>query len=310
MAMKTAAPHALSLRQLQYFCAVADALSFRRAADRCRVSQPALSAQIAELESGLGVQLFERSRKHVLLTDEGRALWPRAERMLAEADELVAHADTLKDPFAGALRLGVIPTVAPYLLPAVAPALREEFPRVSLAWVEDKTSVLLQRLQSGELDAAVLATDVQSHTMVRALIAKDKFMLAGAPSHPLLKARGPVPLGGLGDAEVLLLDDGHCLRDQALAVCARTKAHELAYRATSLSTLCHMVAGGAGVTFLPEIAASAEAGAAGLKLRAFASPAPSRTLSLVWRKGAARHGFFKALTQCMRAHYPASASGS
>ena len=301
--MKTNAPYPLSLRQLQYVRAVSETLSFRRAAERCHVSQPALSAQIAELESMLGVQAFERSRRGVLLTNEGRALLLRASRVLAEADELVACAEGLKDPFAGPLRVGVIPTVAPYLLPHVAPAIRKHFKNATLSWVEDKTEPLLHALERGEVDAAVVALESPMHNVEHTVLAKDRFVVAMAKGHPLM-AKKALTAAGLGDADVLLLDDGHCLRDQALAFCARTRTQELAFRATSLSTLCHMVAGGAGITLLPELAASSEAAAAGLQLRAFSVGAPFRTLALVWRKGAARRTALSEVARVMRGAYP------
>lgn len=302
--MKSAAPYPLSLRQLQYIVAVAEELSFRRAAERCHVSQPALSAQVAELEQALGVQLFERDRRRVLVTEEGRAVLARAEQTLMAAEELVACTEGLRDPYAGVLRIGVIPTVSPYLLPAVSSGLRKTYPRLAFAWVEDKTATLLALLQAGTIDAAVLAMEAPLGDVEHENISKDVFMLAGAKNHPLLAKTTPISALALGEADVLLLDDGHCLRDQALAYCARTRTRELAYRATSLPTLCHMVAGGAGVTLLPKLAVATEASAAGLKVRAFASPVPYRTLALVWRSGAARRAALRAIAATLRASYP------
>ena len=278
------APHPFTLRQLQYVVAVADALSFRRAAERCHVSQPSLSAQLAALEEAVGARLFERDRRRVLVTAAGAELVERARRVLREADDLVAAARRAGDPLAGTLTIGVIPTISPYLLPSAAPALRAAYPRLTTRWVEDKTPVLVQRLAAGALDAALLALEADIGEVECAIVARDPFLLAARPDHPLAARRSPVTQADLRDAEVLLLDDGHCFREQAMAVCSRARARELEFRATSLSTLAQMVAGGAGVTLLPALAVSTEAERAGLRTRRFAAPAPSRTLALVWRR--------------------------
>ncbi|HYG68621.1 MAG TPA: LysR substrate-binding domain-containing protein, partial [Anaeromyxobacteraceae bacterium] len=277
------APHPFTLRQLQYAVAVADTLSFRRAAERCHVSQPSLSTQIAELEGALGVRLFERDRRRVLVTSAGAALLDAARRVLVAADDLVGAARRAGDPLAGTLRVGVIPTVSPYLLPVATPALRAAHGRLNVRWLEDKTEVLVGRLHAGALDAALLALEAELGDVEHAVVANDPFLLAAPKDHPLAKRPGPASPGELREAEVLLLDDGHCLREQALAVCARAKASELEFRATSLPTLVSMVAGGAGVTLLPALAAPTEARRGELVLRPFAEPAPHRTIALVWR---------------------------
>jgi LysR family hydrogen peroxide-inducible transcriptional activator len=281
------APLPVTLRQLQYLVAVADLRSFRKAAEACHVAQPSLSAQVAEAEGALGVRLFERDRRGVLPTRAGEALLARIRRVLVEAGDLAEAARRHADPRAGTLRLGVLPTIAPYLLPAAVPALRGALPRLALRWEEDRTAPLVGRVEAGELQGAVLADHADLGGLDTAPLGADPFVLAAPRGHPLARGAGPVRPADLRGAEVLLLDDGHCLRDQALEVCGRARARELDFRATSLGTLVQMVAGGAGVTLLPALAAAAEAARADLVLRPFADPAPSRALVLGWRRGSA-----------------------
>jgi len=276
-------PHPFTLRQLQYAVAVADERNCLRAAQLCRVAQPSLSAQLAQLEDVLGVRLFERDRRRVLPTQAGEALVARARRLLLEADDLVAAARRFVDPLSGTLRFGVIPTISPYLVPSATSALRAEFGSLVVHWVEDKTPNLVEELEAGRLDAVLLALEAPLGQMEHAVIGRDPFVLAGAAEHPLLRSTKPVALGALADAEVLLLDEGHCLREQALELCATSSATEASFRATSLSTLATMVGDGRSVTLLPSLAVQVEAGRAGLRTRAFAEPAPFRTIVLGWR---------------------------
>jgi LysR family transcriptional regulator, hydrogen peroxide-inducible genes activator len=304
MAIMMLSPHPYTLRQLQYAVAVADALSFRKAAERCHVSQPSLSAQLAQLEDALGVRLFDRGRHGVLVTTAGKALVDRARRLLVDADDLLQAAGQLGDPLSGPLRLGVIPTVSPYLLPLIAPALRRKHPALRPAWIEEKTDTLLHLLETGALDAAVLALDAEVPGLERDVIAQDPFLLATPVGHPLGKSSAPASPKELREANVLLLDEGHCLREQVLAICSRAKANELEYRATSLSTLTQMVAGGAGVTLLPKLAVPTESRRANLELRTFTAPQPHRTLALVWRRGASLTEALKEIAATMRSAYP------
>jgi LysR family transcriptional regulator, hydrogen peroxide-inducible genes activator len=274
----------VSLRQLQYVAAIAESLSFRKAAERCHVSQPSLSAQVAQLEEALGTRLFERDRRRVLVTAAGREIVERARLILLETADLVALARRLGDPLAGTLRLGVIPTISPYLLPRVRAALRAAYSRLTVRWTEDNTATLMHKLEAGALDAALLALEADIGDVEREIIGHDPFVLATAWDHPLGAKTAPARPAELRGASVLLLDDGHCFREQALAFCAGARAHELEFRATSLSTLAQMVADGAGVTLLPQLAVPTEVKRAGLRVRPFASPAPKRTLALVWRK--------------------------
>lgn len=278
------APHPFSLRQLQYAVAVADARSFSEAAARCHVSQPSLSAQIAQLEEGLGTRLFERDRRRVLLTKAGEQILERARLVLRETDDLVDLAQRSTDPLASTIRLGVIPTLSPYLIPCIRPALRRAYPELTLLWVEDKTEVLLAKLAAGELDGALLAVEADIGDVEREIVGYDPFVLAAPAGHPLMDRPSPVKLSELESENVLLLDDGHCFRDQALAVCSSAKAQELEFRATSLPTLAQMVADGAGITLLPQLAVATEVRRARLSVRPFAAPVPGRTIALVWRR--------------------------
>lgn len=295
--------HSFSLRQLQYALAVEDTLSFRSAAEHCHVSQPSLSAQLAALEDALGVRLFERDRRRVMVTVAGVPLLGRARKLVLAADELTEAARRGREPLSGPLRVGVIPTISPYLLPSLTPALRGRFPGLSLRWVEDKTPVLMQRLHQGSLDAAVLALEADIGEVEHTLIGKDPFVLVAPRGHPLARAK-PADRRELKGQSVLLLEDGHCFRDQALSFCTQARAEELEFRATSLPTLIQMVAGGAGITLLPALAVATEARRGRLIVRRFKAPEPSRTIVLVWRPSSALGGDFAVLGAAMRGAYP------
>jgi LysR family transcriptional regulator, hydrogen peroxide-inducible genes activator len=292
-----------SLRQLQYVVAVAEQKSFRRAAELCHVSQPTLSAQVAELEGALGVRLFERDRRRVLLTPIAEELVGRARKVLLEAAELSAAATRGRDPLSGTLRLGVIPTIAPYLLPDLAAPLRTRFPRATLIWIEDKTKKLVAELEAGNLDGAVLALEAEIGDLEHELIGKDSFVLAAPLEHPLAKERARLRLEALSGEKMLLLDDGHCFREQALSVCTQASAQELEFRATSLSTLTQMVLSGSGLTLLPSIAVAAENRLGMLAIKSFVRPEPGRTLAMVWRKGSALEPALRPIARAMREDY-------
>lgn len=294
------APYPLSLRQLQYLVAVAEARSFRRAAEACRVSQPSLSAQVAEAERALGVRLFERDRRRVLVTPAGEVLLERARRVLLGADDLLEAARRHADPLSGTVRIGVIPTVGPYLLPRATPALRKSLPGLLVLWEEDRTATLVRRVTAGELDAALLAREADLGDLVQAELADDPFVLAAPRSHALARGSGPLRPSELRGERVLLLDDGHCLRDQALEVCEKAHAEELGFRATSLPTLVQMVASGAGVTLLPRVAVEAEARHADVVIRPFTRPVPGRTLVLAWRRGSAAEVALREVVKAIR----------
>lgn len=304
-----ATSHDLSLHKLRYVVAVADTLGFRKAAERCHVSQPSLSAQVRELEDILGIPLFERDRRRVLLTAAGADLVARARRVLAEADDLVAAATRLGDPLAGTLRLGVIPTIAPYLLPEAMPAVAARFPRLTVLFREDKTQALLEGLAAGELDAALLALEAETGDLSSALIAVDPFVLAAPRGHELGRKKR-VTLADLSEAPVLLLDDGHCFRRQALEVCASAQARETSFRATSLATLAQMVASGAGITLLPALAVPLENRSGQLVIRPFAGTPPARTVALVWRPSSPMVAALRKLATALREAWPGEIAGA
>lgn len=293
----------ISLRQLEYVVAVADTLGFRKAAELCHVSQPALSAQIQQLEDVLGVRLFERDKRRVMLTAAGEELVARARRVLTETGDILSAASRLSDPFSGVLHLGVIPTVAPYVLPEVVPAVTKKYPRLKLRLREEKTELLVRGLEEGRLDAALVALDAELGDVEQAVIAEDPFVVAAPPGHPVVK-KERVPLKDLDEENVLLLEDGHCFRSQALALCRRVGAHEVDFRATSLTTLAQMVMSGEGsITLLPALAVPLENRLGQLAVRPLA-PAPSRTLALVWRPGYPQGDALQALADTLRAAWP------
>ncbi len=285
------APPALSLRQLQYIVAVADLGGFRKAAEGCHVSQPSLSAQIARAERAIGLQIFDRGpRAHrgVVVTNAGRPMVEQARRVLVAAGDLVELARQRRDPFRGTLRIGLIPTVGPYLLPEIAPTLSRAFPDLTIIWSEERTSSLVRQINEGAIDGAILALEAELGDLEHTVLGWDPFVLAGAPGHPLMKhTRTPATLEALDGVRVLLLDDGHCFRDQALGLCARAGGTEMDFRATSLATLVQMVSASSGVTLLPLLALGVENRRGQLRVRPFKSPRLGRTLVLAWRKGSA-----------------------
>jgi LysR family hydrogen peroxide-inducible transcriptional activator len=289
-----------TIRQLEYLVAVADALNFREAARQCHVTQPALSTQIAQLEELLGIRLFERDRRHVLLTPAGAATVKHARGLLTASDDLVEGARALGKPLTGNLRLGIIPTVAPYVLPRALPTLRKRFPDLRLLLREDQTARLVALLAEGRLDLLLLALEADLGDVHSVPLVRDPFHVAFARDHRLA-AREQLRDKDLTGETVLLLEDGHCLREQALEVCQTAGAIELGdFRATSLSTLAHMASAGAGITLLPTLCLPTETRIRGLAVRPFARPAPFRTIGLAWRKTSPREGEFLMLADLLR----------
>ncbi len=302
--MDITAPLPVSLRQLQYLVAVADLGGFRKAADACHVSQPSLSAQIAQVEAALGVQVFERNRRQVRVAAAGHAILAQARAVLVAAADLAELGRQLADPFTGTLRIGVIPTISPYLLPEIAPALARAHPRLTIVWREDHTRGLVRQVNDGTLDAAVLALEADLGNLDHATLMRDPFLLAAAHQHRLAAPKRRARLQDLDDEGVLLLGEGHCFRDQALQLCARVGAREAGYRATSLATLVQMASAGRGVTLLPSIALPVENRRGQLVVREFTAPGPGRTIALAWRRGSALARSFQALAATVRDALP------
>ena len=293
-----------TLRQLEYFVALADRLNFREAAEACFVSQPALSSQIAQLEGILGVRLFERTKRVVRMTAGGQALLPRAQEVLKSADSLVGLAQSFGEPLEGPLRLGTIPTVGPYLLPKVLPAVRETYPKLRLFLREDHTARLVEQLEAGELDLLLLAIDVDLGNLITMPLFSDPFVV-GVPKGDAFENREDLTLAELFEREVLLLDEGHCFRDQTLALCESPDVTaEIGFRASSLSTVTQMVAGGMGVTLLPELAVERESAATpGLAMVPFGIDGPYRSVGLAWRASSPREAEFRMLGETLATAY-------
>ena len=279
----------MNLKDLKYLVALADTGHFGKAAERTFVSQPTLSAQLKKLEEYLGVKLVERQPKNVQLTEVGRQVVVRARRMLDECDEIIALARSNTDPFAGKLKLGLIPTIGPYLLPRVMLKIRKALPQLGLMLYEYQTEPLLRRLRDGEIDLAILALPAQDDGMESRSLYQEAFTVA-LPANHALAGKAAIKVADLKGHTLLLLEDGHCLRDQALEVCSRIDVREAEdFRATSLETLRQMVIAGLGITLLPEMAVDAPFGSQrGLVVRPFAKPTPMRTVGAVWRKSSTR----------------------
>lgn len=291
----------MNLRDLRYLVALAEHRHFGRAAAASFVSQPTLSTQIRKLEEELGVTLVERTPRRVLLTETGREIVARAHDVLNEVEQIRGIARRTRDPEAGTMRLGIFPTLGPYLLPHVVPQIRARFPKLELLLVEEKTEEVLKRLREGKLDAGILALPIHDERLHAELLFEEPFLLAVPAEHPLA-SKPTLKLADLEDESLLLLEDGHCLRDQALEVCHMAGAGEKnGFRATSLETLRQMVASGVGITLLPVLAVQPPVAQAGnLRLIEFRGRAPSRRIAMLWRKSSALASFLKRLAQVFR----------
>lgn len=295
----------MNIRDLKYLIALEDHHHFGKAAEACFVSQPALSMQIKKLEDTLGVLLIERTNKKIIFTDVGKLIVQQAREILYHIDAMKEVANQSKDPFCGELHLGIIPTLAPYLLPRIMPELPKVFPKVTPYLTEEKTADLLTKLEKGKLDAALVALPVEGNFSVLPLF-DEAFFLAVPLKHPLSKQK-IVNLSDLEKQTLFLLEDGHCLRDQALAVCHKSNAHESkSFRATSLETLRYMVASGVGITLMPELSCRSNDG---IHYLPFSSTIPMRTIGLIFRESVSKKALLEHLASHIKTVIQSNASG-
>ncbi|MRH77414.1 LysR family transcriptional regulator [Spiribacter sp. C176] len=288
----------ISLRQLRYFDALARHRHFGKAARDCSVSQPALSVQIRELETSLGATLVERGARQITLSSLGEALAERAHRILQEVDELTDLARASGNPLAGPLRFGVIPTIAPYLLPAFIQQLKQHYPALQLQPRESITETLLRDIAENRLDVAMVALPVADSSLHEAPLLTERFVLV----RPAADADQPVPdLNTLRTMRLLLLEEGHCFREQTISYCnLRPRGGQTIMEASTLSTLVQLVGSGIGITLLPEMAIPIETAAASVSVTTLPDPQPTRRVGLVWRKNHPLSDSFTALVHLGR----------
>lgn len=288
----------MNLRDLKYLIALSEHRHFGKAAKACFVSQPALSMQIKKLEDTLGVQLLERTNKSVLLTDIGNSIVQRAQNILIHAEEIREMAKQARDPESGEMSIGLFPTLAPYLLPHIFPKLSEPFPHLEIYLVESKSHELLEKLRQGKLDAALLALPLDEPDLTVTPLFEEEFNLAVSATHPLAK-KDYIRLSDLENQPLLLLEEGHCLRDQALSLCHKANTSEAKrFYATSLETLRYMVASNIGITLMPILARRPNDNVVYLPFES--SCKPSRTIGMVWRNSCARSALLKKMADQIR----------
>lgn len=283
-----------SLQQLRFLAALAEHRHFGRAANACGITQSTLSAGIQELEERLGVTLVERDRRRVMLTPVGEEVVARGQQILSEAAELVELARSNQEPLSGPLRLGVIPTISPYLVPAIMQGLAKTFPKLQLYLREEQTAPLLEKLAAGQLDLVLLALPYNVGEMETMTLGEDRMQVVLPRSHPLARAQR-IERDALARENLLLMEDGHCLRSHALEACRLTgPTRNEVFQGTSLRTVIQMAAGGLGVTLVPQMALRSELPADGsLVARPLAADAPPRHIALAWRRSSARKTEFR-----------------
>ena len=280
----------MNTRDLEYLVALSNLKHFGKAAIACFVSQPALSMQIKKLEESLGVQLLERTNKSVMLTDHGTIIAERAKHILNQINEIKEIAKSAKDPLSGEIRIGIFPTLAPYLLPLIIPQLSKIYPKLSFYLIEEQTPQLIEQLKEGKLHAAFLAMPIEEKMFNHAVLFEEEFLLAVPIHHRLAKLK-TINQKDLENENLLLLEQGHCMRDQALDLCHRMNVTENQnFRATSLETLRQMVAAGVGITLIPKLACGPYDTIVYIP---FSSPKPMRTIGLFWRASSAKSSLLK-----------------
>ncbi|MEX2614522.1 MAG: hydrogen peroxide-inducible genes activator [Alphaproteobacteria bacterium] len=297
--------YAPTLKQLRYLTALKEHGHFGRAADACAVTQPTLSAAIAELETLLGAVLVERTKRRVVFTPLGDEVVERSRPVLGGVEDIMQIAETAQAPLTGVLRLGVIPTISPFLLPRVLPALREAFPKLQLYLQEGLTAVLLEQLDQGALDLVLLALPYAAENIETTTLFEDRFSVVCPADHPLAR-QNRIPPDALPADSLLLLADGHCLRDHALSVCSLARPRQGGFEATSLHTLVQMVANGLGITLVPKLALDAGIlNGTGLIVRELQGENPHRDIGIAWRQGSRRKESFEILGRALSAQVDA-----
>lgn len=287
----------LTIRQMRYFDAVATTLHFGKAAALAHVSQPALSAQIMEMEKHLGVMLIERTRTSTVLTAKGQEILTHVRAVLSAIDQLEQAAKENTGTLEGLLRIGIIPTVAPYIVPPIVPALRQRHPLIEIELKEAVTDQLITDLNEGRLDAIIAALPVDADNLVTQSLLIDHFFMAVTDNKDSILT-SPLVQTDVNIDRLLLLEEGHCLRDQALAVCKSASKKTLTnFGATSMTTLLQMVAHDMGMTLIPEMAIETETSRNKIRILPFAEPAPYREIGLIWRRSSARHADMEALAK-------------
>lgn len=291
----------MNLRELEYLIAIEEEKHFHKAADRCHVSQPTLSAQLKKLESKLGVLLVERNNRQVNMTEIGSLIAKQARVVIAEAKQIKEIVQAFDDPMIGEVHLGLIPTIAPYLLPIIIPSLKQEYPDLKLWLYEHQTAVLLDMLRNAKLDLLILALPVDTKEFDELTLYQEDFWFA-LPTQDTLSHKKTAKLSDLNEREVLLLQEGHCLRGQALDICFENGASEYqGFQATSLETLRYMVAEGVGCTLLPELSVPDQiAENSTIKYLPFSKPKPQRRIGLLFRKGSYRKETYEKVCQVIK----------
>ncbi|PHS72930.1 MAG: DNA-binding transcriptional regulator OxyR [Cycloclasticus sp.] len=293
----------MNLRDLKYIVAVAELKSFVKASERCFVSQPTLSMQIKKLEETLGIKIFERNNKRVIVTEVGENIVSKAKAILHDVDDIEELAHNAQHPLGGNFRLGAFPTLAAYILPDLVPLIKDQLPDLRLILIEEKTNTLIQQLKDGEIDAALLAAPIKDEALTFTSLFDDAFKLAVSSQHHLSNKLTVTPADIINEP-LLLLDEGHCLRDQALQFCQLNGAkEEQNVRATSLETLRQMVRANTGITFMPDLAIREDYSDGNIRYIPFKNPQPTRTICLVWRKTNPKIQLMTMLTELMQNFY-------
>ena len=295
----------MNLKELEYLIAVDDERHFHRAAEKCFVSQPTLSGQLKKLEDELGVLLVERNNRQVSMTEVGKEVALRARTIIAGVKEIKTLAQTYHDPMVGELRVGIIPTVAPYLLPIIMPPLNKHFPTLKIWLYEYQTHVLLEKLRNADLDCLILALPIEKHEFVEQDLFREPFRLAVKKGQKLAKQK-LINMSDIAHQELLLLEEGHCLREHVLDACVLAGVQEKGqYQATSLETLRHMIGEGMGMTLMPELAVPTKTTKAdSIRYLEFSDPKPNRRIGMLYRKNSYREDMFDNIGELIKTALP------